>query len=471
LNYDRLHGILAEFGQEHVLKHWSDLDGEQRANLSEQLNGIDLVELASLISGEDKTTDFAGLAMRANSPPAVRADGSGAAWTPMQAKKCGEEALKNGEVGAVIVAGGQGTRLGFDQPKGMFPIGPVSGRTLFQFFVDRLLAVNEKYGCRIPLYIMTSDATDQQTRDYFASHDNLGMPEEDLHVFKQGVMPAVDSVTGKLLMESRSSLALSPDGHGGTVSALDRSGCLTDAVSRGIQHLAYIQVDNPLAQLCEPELIGHHLMAASEMTTQVVQKRDPMERVGNVVLVDGQVQIIEYSDLPESAAEALNEDGSLKLWAGNIAVHLFNLEFLCRVAGQSSSLPFHRALKKVPYCDEQGQVVFPVQPNATKFERFIFDLLPIAQNAFVVETLAKQGFAPVKNANGAKTDTPETAKKAIADLHREWLERAGACVDQGVQVEINPMLALSADDLPEKIETKLRIDADRYFDTRLESRE
>ena len=469
LNYDRLSGILAEFGQEHVLRHWSDLDANQRANLSEQLNGIDLAELASLISGEDETTDFAGMAMRAGSPPAVRADGSGADWSPIQARKRGEEALKNGELGAVIVAGGQGTRLGFDQPKGMFPIGPVSGRTLFQFFADRLLAVNEKYGCRIPLYIMTSDATDQQTRDYFAANDNLGMPVEDLHIFKQGVMPAVDSVTGKLLMESRSSLALSPDGHGGTVSALNRSGCLTDAVSRGIQHLAYIQVDNPLAQLCEPELIGHHLMAASEMTTQVVRKRYPMERVGNVVLVDGQVQIIEYSDLPKSAAEALNEDGSLKLWAGNIAVHLFNVDFLRGVAGQANSLPFHRALKKVPYCDERGQVVSPDQPNATKFERFIFDLLPIAQNAFVVESLASEVFAPVKNADGAKTDTPETAKKAIADLHREWLEQAGACVDQGVRVEINPMLALSADDLTEKIGTNLRIDADRYFDTRLES--
>jgi UDP-N-acetylglucosamine/UDP-N-acetylgalactosamine diphosphorylase len=183
------------------------------------------------------------------------------------------------------------------------------------------------------------------------------------------------------------------------------------------------------------------------------------------------VQIIEYSDLPKSAAEALNEDGSLKLWAGNIAVHLFNVEFLCGVAEQANSLPFHRALKKVPYCDERGQVVAPDQPNATKFERFIFDLLPIAQNAFVVESLASEVFAPVKNAEGAKTDTPETAKKAIADLHRGWLEQAGACVDQGVRVEINPMLALSADDLSEKIGANLRIDADRYFDTKIESGE
>ena len=210
-------------------------------------------------------------------------------------------------------------------------------------------------------------------------------------------------------------------------------------------------------------------MAASEMTTQVVQKRYPMEKVGNVVLVDGQVQIIEYSDLPESAAEATHEDGSLKLWAGNIAVHLFDLDFLQRVVGQADSLPFHRALKKVPFCDQHGQLVTPTEPNATKFERFIFDLLPIAKNAFVVESHASEAFAPVKNAIGAETDTPNTAKKAIVDLHRHWLEEAGVCVDQGVQVEINPRFALKVSDLQKKIATNQRIDADHYFDAQLES--
>lgn len=471
MKFDELKERLTVYGQQHVLHHWSQLDSDQQSNLAAQLHGIDLAGLASLVDGQDEATDFGALASRAISPPAVRSDGSGAAWTPHQARETGEEALRKGELGAVIVAGGQGTRLGFNQPKGMFPIGPVSGRTLFQFFADRLLAVNSKYGCHIPLYIMTSDATDQETRAYFEVNENFGIPAEDLHIFKQGVMPAVDAATGKLLMQSTSSLALSPDGHGGTVAALDRSGCLEDAAKRGIKHLAYIQVDNPLAQLCEPELIGHHLMAESEMTTQVVKKRYPMERVGNVVLVDGKVQIIEYSDLPESAAEAVHEDGSLKLWAGNIAVHLFNLGFLQRVAGQAESLPFHRALKKVPHCDEQGQMVSPAQPNATKFERFIFDLLPIARNAFVVESKASEAFAPVKNADGAETDTPEAAKKAIVDLHRRWLEEAGVFVDQEVQVEINPKLALEVDDLRQKIPTNLRINADRYFDTRLESPE
>jgi len=471
LSFDSLHELLAEFDQQHVLDHWHQLSHDQQTTLASQVRGLDLPELASLVRGEDEGIDFRELAVRADSPPAVCADGSGADWTQAQARQRGEEALRSGQVAAVIVAGGQGTRLGFNQPKGMFPIGPVSNRTLFQFFIDRLLAVNEVYGCRIPLYIMTSDATDQQTRDYFKDNGHLGLPIEDLKIFKQGTMPAVDSSNGQLLMQSPGSLALSPDGHGGTVAALEKNGCLTDAANRGVKHLAYIQVDNPLANLCEPVLIGHHLMAESELTTQVVRKRYPMEKVGNVVSVDGQVQIIEYSDLPAEAAEATKVDGSLKLWAGNIGVHVFDVGFLRKVGSNATSLPFHRASKKVPCIDAKGQPVLPDQPNATKFERFIFDLLPIAKNAFVVESYPSEAFAPVKNADGSAADTPSIARKAISDLYRGWLEQAGVCVDKGVQVEINPRLALSAKDLKEKIPANLQIDADRYFDTSLESRE
>ena len=469
LSFDSLYALLAEFGQQQVLDHWHQLSQEQQTTLASQVRGLDLAELASLVRGKDEGDDFKALAVRAVSPPAVCADGSGADWTQAQAQQRGEEALRSGHVAAVIVAGGQGTRLGFNQPKGMFPIGPVSGRTLFQFFADRLLAVNEMYGCRIPLYIMTSDATDQQTRDYFDDNGHLGLPIEDLQIFKQGTMPAVDSPSGKLLMQNPGSLALSPDGHGGTVAALDRNGCLTDAAKRGVKHLAYIQVDNPLANLCDPALIGHHLMAESELTTQVVRKRYPMEKVGNVVFVDGQVQIIEYSDLPAETAEATNADGSLRLWAGNIGVHVFDVDFLRKVGSHATSLPFHRASKKVPHIGARGQTVIPDQPNATKFERFIFDLLPIAKNAFVVESRPSEAFAPVKNADGSVADTPSIARKAISDLYRGWLEQAGACVDKGVLVEINPRFALSAEVLKEKIPVNLRIDADRYFDTLLES--
>jgi len=456
-----LRNRLAEHGQEHTLRFWGELDSEQQSRLHRQLEAIDLEQFAALIQGQDTKQDFAAMAAGAGSPPSVR--GGGAAWTLNEAEQQGVDAIKAGQIGAVIVAGGQGTRLGFDQPKGMFPVGPVSGRTLFQVFADRLIAINHRYGVRVPLYVMTSEATDAETQAYFDTNDYLGLPREDVMIFQQGTTPAVDSTTGKLLLAAKDSLALSPDGHGGTVAALKNSGCFDDMQRRGVEHLSYIQVDNPLAHLCDPVLIGHHLISRSEMTTEVIRKRYPNERVGNVVLVDGAVQIIEYSDLPDSAAEARTEDGELKLWAGNIAVHMLDVAFLRQMSDSTDALPFHRARKKVACVDDTGQVIDPDQPNATKFERFIFDLLPQAKNAFVVESLPSQAFAPVKNADGAETDTPALAKEAVSDLHRDWLVQAGATVADGVQVEINPRFAFSPSELKEKISANLRIDADRYF--------
>ncbi len=461
---DSLHELLLRFGQEHILRFWDELDSAGQSLLEAQILSLDLEQLAMLVANADEKPDFSSMASAAAPPPAVRVDGTGAAWSNAEAFRIGEETLRAGEVAAVLVAGGQGTRLGFDQPKGMFKIGPVSNRTLFQFFADRLLAVNERYDTHVPLYVMTSEATDAETREYFEANDWLGLNPDDVRIFKQGTMPAVDAVTGKLLLEEKGSLALSPDGHGGTVAALDKSGCLSDAEARGIKHLAYIQVDNPLVALCDPVLIGHHRMAGSEMTTQVVRKRYAKEKVGNVVIVDGRVRIIEYSDLPDDAAEATREDGSLRLWAGNIAVHVIDVGFIRRVSRSASALPFHRAHKAVPYVDESGSKVQPAQPNATKFERFIFDMLPEAENAFVVEALPSEAFAPVKNADSAATDTPKLARQAISDLHQKWLMEAGATVNEGVLVEINPRFALSADELSPKISENLRIQSDRYFD-------
>ena len=239
----------------------------------------------------------------------------------------------------------------------------------------------------------------------------------------------------------------------------------TDAEKRGVKMLSYIQVDNPLVALCDPVFIGHHLLSGSEMTSQVVRKRYPKEKVGNVAIVDGQMQIIEYSDLPDEAAEATNADGSLKFWAGSIAVHVLDVDFVRRMSDQTEALPFHRASKKVAFVNESGERIEPESPNATKFERFIFDLLPSAKNAIVVEGHPSQCFAPVKNADGAPTDTPELARQAISDLHCGWLEQAGARVTPGVRVEVSPLFSISPEELAQKIPPDLVIDSDRFFDT------
>ncbi|QDV14915.1 putative uridylyltransferase [Rosistilla oblonga] len=459
-----LQSKLASFGQEHLLQFWDHIDSTQRQQLTEQIEQIDFARLQRLIDAADAEVDLEAIASRAEPPRAVRADGSGAAWSIDQAVEAGSEALAAGKVGMILVAGGQGSRLGFEKPKGLFPIGPVSQRTLFQMHADLLAAICERYQVMIPLYVMTSPATHAETIEYFAETDNLGLHDDQLHVFCQGTMPAVDRATGRVLLQSKHELALSPDGHGGTVSALAASGCLKDAISRGIEHLAYAQVDNPLANPCDAALIGHHILADSDMTTQVVRKRDPLERVGNVVLVDGKVQIIEYIHLPEAAARQTEADGSLRLWAGNIAIHVFKTSFLKMATDHDDKLAFNRAYKKVPHLDGSGNAVSPADPNAIKFERFIFDLLPMAKNAFVVEGVAAEIFAPVKNADGAPSDTPTASRQAISDLHRGWLTAAGASVAAGAMVEIHPGWAQDAQETADRVEPGLSVTEDRYFE-------
>ncbi len=455
--------LLQEYGQSHLLRFWDELDDGQRQALESQVSSIDLDLIRRLTTEQEVTTDWVELSRRAEPPPAIRLDDPAPSPPRAEAVAAGEAALRSGRVGMILVAGGQGTRLGFDQPKGMFPIGPISGRTLYQVHADRLAAVMQRYGQTIPLFVMTSPATDAQTRAYFAENDFLGLDPDHVHIFCQGTMPAVEAGSGKILMEDKHRLALSPDGHGGLVAALGRNGCLGIARELGVEYFYYAQVDNPLARLCEPELIGYHILAASEMTTQVVKKRFATEKVGNVVSVDGKVQIIEYSDLPEEFAVATASDGSLRLWAGNIAIHVFDRSFLEAAVESASGLPFHRAHKKVAYIDDQGRKIEPDAPNAIKFERFIFDLLPAAQRAVVVEAEAAEVFAPVKNANGAAVDTPEHAQAALIALHRRWLEAAGAEIPDDLQVEINPRWALDAPEVLDRLEPGTRLTADTYL--------
>jgi UDP-N-acetylglucosamine/UDP-N-acetylgalactosamine diphosphorylase len=368
-------------------------------------------------------------------------------------------------VGVVLVAGGQGTRLGFEHPKGMFPIGPVSGASLFRIHFEKIRAAADRSGCSIPLYVMTSDATDDETRSYLAEHKQFGMPESDVIVFRQGAMPAVDAASGKLLLSEPGSLCLSPDGHGGMLAAMHRGGVLRDAARRGLRQLFYFQVDNALAPVCDAAMLGYHLLARSELTTLVVAKRDAAQRVGNVVSIDGVVQIIEYSDLPDEAAQRRTSDGELQLWAGNIAVHIFDVELMQRAAADAESLPFHIAEKKVPHLDAAGRRVAPSKPNALKFERFIFDLLPAAKNALVVEGDPGEIFAPLKNAPGEASDTEAHVQHRMAALHRQWLTAAGVAVAPETPVEISPLFALDAEELARKVDGQLRIDAPTYLET------
>lgn len=459
----QLAALLEPFEQQHLLQFWEQLAIEPRQRLAAHIRDLDFAQICALTHGDQQAPDWESLAARAEPPPAVLSDGSGSPFTRAQAQQRGEAALKNGEVGVVLVAGGQGTRLGFPHPKGLFPLGPLSQRPLFQILIDHLLARAERYGVRIPLYLMTSPATHDETVACFTAQDRFGLAKDDLVIFCQGTMPAVDANTGKLLLAEKDQLFLSPDGHGGMVSAFAQHGCLDHARQRGLKHLYYCQIDNPLAQVCDPTLIGYHLLADSDMTTQVVRKQVGSERVGNVVSIDNQVRIIEYSDLPPSIAERTQDDGSLKLWAGNIAIHVFNLDFLAQMVENSAAMPFHLAHKSVPFLSASGQKMRPETANAIKFERFIFDLLPWARNAIVVEGDKSKVFAPVKNKEGAASDTPTTSRQAMIQLHQQWLREAGVGVTADINVEINPRFALDADELRSKLSPSTTITQPTYF--------
>ena len=272
-------------------------------------------------------------------------------------------------------------------------------------------------------------------------------------------------------------IARSPDGHGGFLAAINapqpdspipevrESGILSELLRRGYEEIFYFQIDNPVIDICNPEFIGYHLLSGSEFATQVIRKQNPKDRVGNMVLVDGRLNVIEYSDLPDTAACRRKPDGSLAIWAGSIAVHMMNIPFLKAKVGFADSLPFHLAKKKVPYIvldknrvDESGKSMFgtkvkPEQPNAIKYEKFIFDLLPQAKNPIVVEVNIDTCFGPLKNHPREATDTPKTVREHLCNLYALWLKNIGIQVAEGVQVEISPLFANSALELEQKLQS------------------
>jgi UDP-N-acetylglucosamine/UDP-N-acetylgalactosamine diphosphorylase len=447
--------VLRPHRQEHLLAFWDELEAAQRDRLARQIQGIDLDLIASLYRGDVDQPDWAALSRRAEPPPALRlADrerGAAAAWgaTPEQARTRGIEALRAGRIGVLLTAGGQGSRLGFDKPKSLYKIGPLSGASLLQIHCEKVRAASRRYSKPVRMYLMTSPVTHDDTVAFLKENNNFGLLDEELTVFCQGTMPAVDAETGKLLLEAKDSLFLSPDGHGGTVAALAASGAIDHMRSYGVEQLFYLQVDNPLAPVCDPEFIGHHLLAESELTSLAVAKTAADDKLGNFVMIDGRLQVIEYSDFPADVAKQTDSGGGLRFWAGSVAIHMFDRAFLERSLKLKDSLPFHVARKKAEFIDNRGKLVQPENPNALKFERFIFDLLPHAKRPIVLEYAEAESFAPLKNAPGEPKDTPEYVQRFMLDQHRRWLEAAGAKLAGGVKIEISPLFAVDAQQVAE----------------------
>lgn len=440
-----LSAMLRHAGQEHLIDHADQLPASDRSSFLEQLLSVDWDLVAQLWRTRD--TPSAIDARDAHSPrKLIRLPTNEVECSHWQAARAtGEEALRSGRVAVVVVAGGQGTRLGISFPKGLLPVGPLSQHTLFQIFFEQLQARQDRYGATIPYAIMTSHATHTETIQALQSASYFGLDPENVWPFCQGRMPAVDAETGEALLAEPGQLALNPDGHGGILAAMSRAGLLEKMKSRGIDTLFYHQIDNPTTVVADPAFLGWHLQTRAEMSTKVAAKRSAQEKMGVVVDLNGATQIIEYSDLSADLAAATDDQGQLRIWAGNTAIHAFQREFLERALVDKHALPFHVARKSVPYWTASTGAVVPSAPNAFKFERFIFDVMPWSQSALIVEADRAAEFNPIKNNTGA--DSLETSQAAMMSLHRHWLRAAGASAGDEIPVEISPRIALDATDL------------------------
>ena len=449
-------------GQGHLAHALESLDGEAREQLEAQVREIDLDLVSRLVerfvgsSGDDAPE---GPIEPGDAIP-LPVDGDSHA-TAQRAGAAGARLVREGKLALVLLAGGQGTRLGFDGPKGEFPFAPLTGRTLFEHLAAKVEALRSRHEAAVPLYVLTSPANDEETRRYFAAKGDFGLAPGSVRFVVQGTLPAVDMETGRILLEAPDRIALSPDGHGGLLAALRRSGALDEMREEGVETIFTFQVDNPMVRVGKLQLLGHHALAGADMSSVVVRKRWPGEKMGVVATVGGRTAVVEYSDLPDELAEQRTPDGELAFWGGSIAVHALQREFAERLTGGVEGLPFHRAIKKVPYVDASGELVRPEEPNAVKFETFLFDALPMAERTATVEANRYEEFSPIKNAAGE--DSPESARRDLNRLYAGWLEFAGVTVPRGedgepVNLEIDPRLADDADTLAARLPPGLVVD-------------
>ena len=353
-----------------------------------------------------------------------------------KAFKHGEVLIRNGRTAAFTVAGGQGTRLGYDGPKGTLPVSPIKKKPLFQLFAEQILGISKQYEVTIPWYIMCSPLNLEATITHFEKNNYYWLGKENVKFFAQGVMPATD-FGGNLLRASQDSLALSPNGHGGSLKALIDSGSVGDMAKRGIEHVSYFQVDNPLVSTINPLFIGLHDLQQSDMSSRSLTKTGPFEKLGNFVSIGDRITIIEYSDLPDEKALEKEDDGRIKYRAGSPAIHILRRDFIEQFASGEIKLPYHRAEKKVSYIDENGNLMSPDQPNAVKFETFVFDALPLAKNPLILEADRLEEFSPVKNMKGV--DSLESSQSDQTKRAKRWLLHANITVPESSTIELCPL--------------------------------
>ena len=403
--------ILKKYNQEHLLNGYEKLSDSDKIELLDQILTIDFAQIEELYKNVNKVVNF----KEAKIDPidyvekAKLTEEESAKYT-----KLGLEAIKANKLAAVTMAGGQGTRLGQNGPKGTFNLGLSSNKTIFEILCDTLKDAKEKYGEYVSWYIMTSDENNGQTVDFFEKNKYFGYPKDKIMFFKQGKLPMIDT-KGKVLIGENGLIKQAADGHGGIFYSMRNSGVLYDMKSKGIEWVFIGGVDNVLVNMVDPVLTGLAISKNAEAAGKSVVKAYPTEKVGVFCKRNGKPSVIEYSEISEEMANATTETGELLFAESHILCNLFNIDAIERIS--KDKLPYHSAFKKATYIDENGNLVKGEVPNAYKFEAFLFDAFEQLNNMPILRVKREDEFAPVKNAEGV--DSPETARKLYTEFHKK----------------------------------------------------
>ena len=461
---------LSAAGHDHLFAHWAVRPERARHQLEASLRSLDEDALA-LVARHQSATKKAPVSTGRSGPnggagrgvaPAPVLTPTGAELHTLRGR--GEETLRAGVCGCLTVAGGQGTRLGVAIPKGAFPISPVRDASLFQVFAEKLRAAERRYGVRVPWFVMTSPLNHAQTQKFFERNSFFGLPADAVTFFPQGMHPVFDQA-GRLTMSVDGALLQSPDGHGGVLRALRIAGA-DRLVATGVRYLFYGQVDNPLLTFPDPVFVGAHQAAGSDLSTKVVARRSATEKMGVPCLHNGELEIIEYSDIDPKLAAQRDQEGNLSLEFGSIAAHIMDVPALFE---WESRLPLHVARK-------DAEVLVPTAGGAkveriqvVKYEQFVFDAIPRARSPLFMSCERSEEFAPLKNKTG--DDSIETCRMDQSNKYRRWCEHAGIEVanldasGEPILVEVSPLFADSAAELKTRLQdTVIRIDETRLFE-------
>ena len=397
---EEIRKILQSYGQEHLLRFYGELSEGERETLARQIKNTDWSVLhafrESASDARGKISPIEGLSLKAIEEEKSRFEEAGIA------------ALKAGKVAAVLLAGGQGTRLGSPAPKGTFDIGVTRPLYIFEQLIRNLQDSCRACGETVPLLIMTSEKNDGETRAFFEERDYFGYPADKIRFFVQDMAPSVD-LNGKALLEEKGSLALSPNGNGGWYSSLCRAGLLSDPVLSKTEWFNVFSVDNVLQRIADPVFVGATVLSGKASGAKVVRKTRPEERVGVLCLEDGLPSVIEYYEISPETANLRDGEGNLVYGYGVTLNYLFRAEKLREISG--SRIPVHKVRKKIPYLNEDGNRVEPETENGYKFETLILDMVRLAGSCLPFEVVREREFAPVKNKTGV--DSVDTARELL----------------------------------------------------------